>query len=395
MACPPEGDLFAIFAGIANPCGRMGRRHNLPTMLAGITCGTLAKARSLSAITQWKHDQAPGFWHQPGFLRKPPCTNGFRFLRLKLPAEVLESAISEWTTTLVGNSCENAFETVVIDGKTLRGAMQQHGKTIQLLAALGYATGSVLKQSQMPSNTNEHKAAMTMLRSMVLRDKVITGHAMFCQRDLCQQIVDAEGDYLFTVKDNQRDLKAAIEADFTPGFPPGTEAKHQQQLDTHSELSQAHGRVETRTIEASSRLAGHYHWPGVAQVCRIEQTVKPIASGKVSSEISYAVTSLSPHQATAQRPAEILAALGSRKPFALGRYVVFAEDASQARRGHVPENTAPLRNAANSAIRFDSIRYRQRNHSQLKALLTESKRYHQNDTLINSLRSPAKSPEEP
>lgn len=220
MDCPPRGDLFAIFASIADPRGRMGRRHNLPAMLAGITCGILAGARSLSAITQWIHDQEPSFWHQLGFLRKPPCTNGFRFLLLKLPAEVLESAISQWATALVGKACKNSLEPVAIDGKTLRGAMQQHGKAIHLLAALDHATGSVLKQLQMPPDTNEHKAAMAMLRSMVLKNKVVTGDAMFCQRDLCQQVGDAQGDYLFTVKDNQPGLKAAIEADFAPGFSP-------------------------------------------------------------------------------------------------------------------------------------------------------------------------------
>jgi len=44
--------------------------------------------------------------------------------------------------------------------------------------------------------------------------------AMFCQRDLCRQIVDSGGDYLLVVKGNHPELKAAIEAEFTPGFSP-------------------------------------------------------------------------------------------------------------------------------------------------------------------------------
>lgn len=78
----------------------------------------------------------------------------------------------------------------------------------------------MLKQLQMPPHTNEHKAAMAMLKSMLLKGKVVTGDAMFCQRDLCQQIIDDQGDYLFAVKGNQPDLKAAIDADFEPGFSP-------------------------------------------------------------------------------------------------------------------------------------------------------------------------------
>ena len=34
----------------------------------------------------------------------------------------------------------------------------------------------------------------------------ITGDALYCQRDYCQQVKDAGGDYLVMVKKNQREL---------------------------------------------------------------------------------------------------------------------------------------------------------------------------------------------
>ncbi len=94
---------------------------------------------------------------------------------------------------------------------------------------------------------------MAMLTRMLLKGKVVTGDAMFCQRDLCKQLTDAEGDYLFAVKDNQPDLKAAIQAD----FPPATEAKRQQLLETHREIAKAHGRIETRTIQGDCATLGN------------------------------------------------------------------------------------------------------------------------------------------
>jgi predicted transposase YbfD/YdcC len=72
----------------------------------------------------------------------------------------------------------------------------------------------------MPGETNEHKAALASLKAIALEGRVITGDAAFCQRDLCQQIIDSDGDYLIAVKDNQPELKAAIEAEFQPGFSP-------------------------------------------------------------------------------------------------------------------------------------------------------------------------------
>lgn len=75
----------------------------------------------------------------------------------------------------------------------------------------------------MDAKTNEHKAALELLKTIVLEGRVIVGDAMFCQRDLCEQIVEDGGDYLFPVKENQppllRDIQlelAAHEAAFSP-----------------------------------------------------------------------------------------------------------------------------------------------------------------------------------
>ena len=46
------------------------------------------------------------------------------------------------------------------------------------------------------------------------------GDAMFCQRDLSHQVVEAGGHYLWKVDDNQPQLKAAIESAFEPARSP-------------------------------------------------------------------------------------------------------------------------------------------------------------------------------
>ncbi|MCA9068718.1 MAG: ISAs1 family transposase [Planctomycetaceae bacterium] len=70
--------------------------------------------------------------------------------------------------------------------------------------------------------TNEHKAAWKLLEHLVLKGRVIVGDAMFCQREVCQQIVDSGGDYLVIVKDNQPTLRQNIETAFveTKAFSP-------------------------------------------------------------------------------------------------------------------------------------------------------------------------------
>jgi hypothetical protein len=188
-------------------------------MLAATICGILTGASGCTAISQWINNQEVEFWHALGFTRRPPKTSCYRSLLLALPAETLENAIRKWAVQTLGVDDEQLRPTA-LDGKTLCNTMQPHGQSIHLLGLLDHETGGVLGQLKMPGDTNEHKAAMQLLQTTCVKGRVITGDAMFCQRDICGQILDSGGDYLFTVKDNQPGLKEAIASDFTPGFSP-------------------------------------------------------------------------------------------------------------------------------------------------------------------------------
>ena len=221
MSAPATGSLLALLAEVPDPRGRQGLRHPLAATLAATVCGILTGARGCEAIAQWVRNQEPKIWHALGFLRKPPCANTYRLLLAAIPPETFEALIGQWMQGLVPNPLPNQPpQGVSLDGKTLCGTLDKHQRSIHLLSLFDQQTGGVLRQLAMPSETNEHKAALALLKTVVLRGRVVTGDAIFCQRDLCQQVVDAGGGYLITVKDNQPELKAAIEAEFQPGFSP-------------------------------------------------------------------------------------------------------------------------------------------------------------------------------
>lgn len=218
MKCP-AGGLLSLLAEIPDPRGCQGRRHPLAAMLAATVCGILTGATGCTAIAQWIRNQQPEFWHQLGFTRKPPTTNCYRDLLLRIPADALENAIRQWAgASLAAKPGE--MRALAIDGKTLCGTLQPHGQSIHLLGLLDHATGGVLAQTRMPSHTNEHKAGLKLLRSLVLEGRMVTGDAMFCQRDICRHITDSGGDYLFIVKDNQPGLMKTIKSDFHLGLSP-------------------------------------------------------------------------------------------------------------------------------------------------------------------------------
>jgi hypothetical protein len=218
----PAGSLLLVLQQIPDPRGRQGRRHSLAAMLAAIVCALLCGSRSYSAIVDWIHGQEPETWHLLGFFRKPPKLNAFRKLLMRLSPQVLEATLRPWVDRLLADSGPGGtnLQPVAMDGKSLCGALGDHGQLIHLLSLLDQRTGFVLRQAEVPGKTNEHKTALELLKTLVLKGRLITGDAMFCQRDLCRQIVDDDGHFFFMVKDNQPELKRAIATEFQPAFSP-------------------------------------------------------------------------------------------------------------------------------------------------------------------------------
>jgi hypothetical protein len=219
-ASPAAGSLLSLLAQIPDPRGRHGRRHPLAAMLAAIVCGLLTGARGYKGIAEWTRDQSSVVWHWLGFKRRPPCANSFRNLLLALPPETLEDVLRQWMQTIIEEPLPDEMRGTSLDGKTLCNTLAAHEQNVHLLSLLDQALGGVLSQQAVDPSTNEAKAALVLLKTILLKGRLISGDAMFCQREICQQIVDSGGDYLFVVKDNQPELKAAIEAEFQPGFSP-------------------------------------------------------------------------------------------------------------------------------------------------------------------------------
>jgi len=172
----------------------------------------LCGCRSPYAIAQFGRERGRHFSYAPGFTRDTtPCGTTLHYLFTKLDVAAFEEAVARWITAAAES---NGWTTVSLDGKTLRGLTDVQLPGVHLLAACAHEAGLVLRQLPVDAKTNEHKAALELLDLIPVKDKLVTGDAMFCQRDLPHKIRSEEGHHLWPVKDNQSDLKAAIKDAF-------------------------------------------------------------------------------------------------------------------------------------------------------------------------------------
>lgn len=126
---------------------------------------------------------------------------------------------------------------------------------------------------------------------------------------------------------------------------------HLSVAETHNK---GHGRLEHRRLEASTRLANHLDWPGVAQVCRIERW-RHIGE-TVEHEVTYGITSVPRSLADASRLLRWNRghwAIENRSHYV--RDVTLGEDACQIRKGNAPQVLAGIRNGILTALRADGV----------------------------------------
>ena len=203
---------YDSFALVPDPRSKFGKRHPLGAILTLCTVAMLCGCRSLYAIAQFGRDRGRGFAEALGFTRgTTPCCTTLHNLFTAMDKAAFEEAIATWSGAL---AAARGWETVSLDGKTLRGSTDVQLPGVHLLAAYAHEAGIVLRQLPVDAKTNEHKAALELLDLIPVEGKLVTGDAAFCQRDLSRKIRAKKGDYLWPVKDNQPDLLAAIEDAF-------------------------------------------------------------------------------------------------------------------------------------------------------------------------------------
>jgi hypothetical protein len=204
--------LFEALATLPDPRSFHGRIHPLTAVMGLVTLAMLMGRKSLNAIHRFGRQHGTTLAHALGFHRgKTPTLSTLSRTLRRLDAEQLEAILSNW---IRGRIDPSQFEQISLDGKTLRGSRDGEVPGQHLVAAYAPQVQAVLAQIRVDCKTNEHKAALQLLGILPLKNKIVIGDAMFCQRDLAEQVIDAGGDYILMVKGNQSGLETDIKAGF-------------------------------------------------------------------------------------------------------------------------------------------------------------------------------------
>lgn len=350
------GSLAQQLQTLTDSRRRRGIRYSLPLVVLLVVLAKLGGEDRPSGIADWvrlRRTRLAAAFHLARSAM--PHHNTFRRILADVVSPIeLDNRVQEFFRRLpeVGHSI-----LVAMDGKTVRGTIASgRPRGEHLLCAYLPEEGIVLFQVAAGEKENEITAAPTLLQTLDLRGKVVMGDAMQTQRALSVQILAAHGDYLWIAKDNQPTLRSDIAQVFAPAEPTPEGGRFPPEGESIRVVSKGHGRRETRTITVSSLLKGYSDWPGLEQVFKLDRQRIIGATGKVTTETVYGLTSLSRAQAS---PRTLLSFTrtywGIENGLHHRRDVTFTEDATRLTQGSAGRVLATINNLVIGILRYSGF----------------------------------------
>ncbi len=128
--------LAVVFQGIDDP----RRRHTLPTVLALASAAALCGMRGDKAISEGVDDLSPRVLQRFRVRRRdgqyrPPSLSAMRSLLIRVDPVQLDAALRAWH-----EAHGSADSALAIDGKTIRGAIDDDGKQAHVPGIIGHDT---------------------------------------------------------------------------------------------------------------------------------------------------------------------------------------------------------------------------------------------------------------
>lgn len=287
------GSLYARFEALKDYRKPKGVRYRLVDILVMMVLAKLCGEDTPSGIAEWVK-------HRGGQMKKwlkiereamPHHSTYRRICEKILDVDMLEKIVSEH---LSEKKCFGRQVLLSMDGKVLRGTLDQDQKGTYLLATYLPKEGIVLMEVAIEGKGSEIPAAPQLLSKIDLRNKIVMGDALHTQRAISIQIVENGGEYIWIAKGNQPQMEEDIRLWFEPDPDslPGN-ANLPKDFTFAKKISKGHGRLEERCLTVSSQLKDFLDWPYLEQVFKLERRVTSGKTGEVQEHIVYGFTSLS------------------------------------------------------------------------------------------------------
>lgn len=232
-------------------------------------------------------------------------------------------------------------DVVAIDGKTVCGSSDKinNQSAIHMVSAWCEANQLVLGQIKTEEKSNEITAIPKLLKLLDITKSIVTIDAMGCQRNIADQIIKQEAEYILAVKGNQGSLHESIKK----AFKHAADKKFEDIVhDQYIEENKGHGRIEKRSCYVLPLMYApmlKLKWKHLKSLVKIESHV--VRDGTSYLEERYYISSIELDAKLIGQSIRKHWSIENKLHWCLD--VVFNEDNCRAREGNSAENFSIVR----------------------------------------------------
>jgi predicted transposase YbfD/YdcC len=231
------------FASLEDPRIILKSSHKLIDVIVIAICAVICGADTWTQIEEFGKTKIDWF---KGFLELPngiPSHDTFGRIFSLISAKLFQACFQKWI--------QEVFEitegqVIPIDGKTVRRSHNKRANklAIHMVHAWAATNGILLGQLKTEEKSNEITAIPELLNILEIKGCIVTIDAMGCQREIAEEIIEKEADYILAVKGNQEKLEEAIQNTFQEAIENNFDDMKYSNSQT---IDKKHGRTEVRT----------------------------------------------------------------------------------------------------------------------------------------------------
>ncbi|HET9589709.1 MAG TPA: ISAs1 family transposase [Anaerolineales bacterium] len=332
------------FSKVTDPRVDRTKEHKLIDMIGIAICAVICGAEGWTDIENFGNSKLP--WLKT-FLELPngiPSHDTFGRVFSRINAQEFQRAFSEWVWAV--NEIVQG-QIINLDGKQLRGSKDTvlGKRAIYMVSAWAEENELVLGQRKVEEKSNEITAIPELLKLLALSGCIVTIDAIGTQTNIARTIIEAEADYVLSVKENQGHLYEDIAVLF--GVDQAQNFKYTS-LEYAQTTNKDHGRIEVRECWSTSNpeylnlIRDRQDWFGLQSIAMVAGT--RIINDKQTRRVRFYISSL---PSDAERLLHIV-----RKHWSIENELHWVldlalnEDHSRVRKDQAPENFAVLRHMA-------------------------------------------------
>jgi predicted transposase YbfD/YdcC len=350
--------ILEHFATLADPRREHGKIHLLEEVVFMSICAILCGADNWQDIALYSHsksDWLKTFLTLPGGI---PSHDTYRRVFCLLDPLIFQACFSDWINALMKRHGlipipldPSELRLIAIDGKTQRGSARRTvGQSpLHMVSAWSVKNHLTLGQVATHAKSNEITAIPELLKLLDLEGAVVTIDAMGCQKDIAAEIVEAGGEYVLAVKDNQPHLHEDIVQAFEEALEDGEPGVDFMEFQTEG----VHGnRQETRTccvITNPSGIRNQGLWTKLTAICMVVS--ERVVNDVTESEVRYFIGSV--HGTAKEYLQWVRGHWGIENSLHWVLDVCFREDEQRHWAGNSAENLSWLRKVALSLLKAE------------------------------------------